>query len=77
MNIDYLHPRLRNHPDALDFADEIDLAVPDSVCPDSFGSGYAWEADIPPRSEWEREIKEFGAHVCKLWDEQGGTDQAP
>ena len=39
----------------------------DDVLPMFEGVGsYAWDAEIPPRSEWDRHAEEFAAHVAEL-----------
>ncbi len=73
--IHYLAPHLRGHPDAAAFAAVIDTCLPEGWGPDSFGQRYAWEADIPPRSEWGRHAEELTAHILETFDcqECGGT----
>lgn len=69
--IELFPPHLRNHPDAREFGEYLEefVEIPPptlsaSLC-DLFdaSSGYAWEADIPPRGEWERHAAEFTAHL--------------
>ena len=64
--LDLLHPRLCSHPDAADFAAVL-ADCHEDVLPLFEGVGsYAWEADIPPRDEWNRHAEEFAAHVAEL-----------
>jgi hypothetical protein len=66
-------PRLWNHPDAAEFCQfmEDSVSMPESFPHNSLvkffegGSGYCWEADIPPRNEWERHAEEMERHIAE------------
>jgi hypothetical protein len=71
--INYLAPHLREHPDARAFCEALDAEMPDGWGPSDFN--YAWEADIPPRGEWERHAAEFAASVRELQSEQDADER--
>lgn len=62
--IDYIAPRYRRDPLAGAFADGLAARLP--WTPGDFGSGYAWESDIPPRDRWEDEAEALAAHLTAL-----------
>jgi hypothetical protein len=64
--ITYLAPHYRSAPLAAEFA--ACLAEHLSWMPNDFGSGYAWETEVPPREDWEREAVALEAHLASLED---------
>ena len=61
---DYIAPAFRNDPNAKEFneflATYCDWAAAD------FGSGYAWETEIPPKEEWIKAVVELNKHLETL-----------
>ena len=58
-------------PDAADFADLLARTL-DPITPDDFGGEYPWNADVPPRADWDRHAAEFRAHL----EREGWYDDA-
>ena len=62
--IEYISPPHRRDPGAAEFADV--LAATIDWKPQDFGSGYAWDAVIPPPADYEREALALKAHLDTL-----------
>lgn len=62
--IEYIAPAYRAEVDASAFAGAIALRA--QFAPDALGGAYAWDAPIPPRSEWDREIDAMIEHYESL-----------
>lgn len=63
--IELLPPHMRNHPDAAEFAERLSEELGELADVFEDVKGYAWEAEIPPRAEWDRHAKELAAHTAK------------
>lgn len=62
--INYIAPAYRSEPEAQAFADLLAKNIGWSV--EDFGGDYAWNAPIPPRADWEREITQLAGHLGSL-----------
>lgn len=67
----YLAPHLWGEPNAAAWNEYLDYRCRWS--PADFGGGYAWDAAIPDRADWGREVERLNVHLRNL-EREGETD---
>lgn len=63
MKLSFLSPAYRDYPDAEAFCEVLSQYLPDWS---SDMVDYAWDAEIPPREQWEQEAADLAKHLNSL-----------